>query len=353
MRLIYLIRHCEPETAQTGRSVCLGNRSDPDLSERGREQAEALKEALRYAEPEAVFASPLKRALSTASCLSDTVVPMPAFTELGMGEWDGLTFDEIRERYPQEYAARGEHPGRDPVPGGEAPSVCRQRGLDAFRKVLEETSGNVAIVSHAGILRLLLSSFMGLEPDDFLSIPQPYGAVNVFAVDGDDVKLLSYGAAPGDAPDGAAIGMIYELAGTPDHIREHCFRVRQKALELGSELPFRTDRGQIIAAAMLHDAYRLSPDHEKQMTELLRRIGFPRTAEIVKYHNGGFDYEGFDEAKLVFLADKYTLGTEEVSIEERYRESLKKCDTPEAVEAHRARLTEALEIEDEYRRQIR
>lgn len=351
--MIYLIRHCEPKTAASGTTVCLGRRSDPDLSERGLAQASALQEIFRDVPLEKVYSSPLKRDLSTAAALTDDAVLVDGFSELDMGEWDGLTFDEIQERYPTEYAARGEHPGRDLVPGGEAPSACQQRGLDAFLQVIRSTEGNVAIVSHAGLIRLLLATCLKTEIDRFLTIPQPYGAVNVFSVDGDRVTLLSYGKTSDDAPDGDTISRLYELAGTPEHIRDHCFRVRQKALELGEALPFRLDRDQIVAAAMLHDAFRLWPDHEKQIEELLRAMCFPRTAEIVRTHNGGFEHDEFDEAKLVFLADKYILGSKEVSIEERYRESLKKCDTQEALDAHRARLTEALEIEEEYRRLTR
>jgi len=109
-----------------------------------------------------LIASDLPRTIRTASVLG-TPVPDPAWREFGVGEWEGLTSAEIKERFPGEMAAflRGEAvtPG-----GGENMADFRVRVFDAFNAVLASTDddGDAVVVTHAGVIWALMTHALGL-----------------------------------------------------------------------------------------------------------------------------------------------------------------------------------------------
>ena len=117
--------------------------------------------------------------MQTAGFLAEYPQVVSDLEELGVGEWEGLTFDEIRRRFPEEYRLRGEDPVRHLIPGGENPLACRDRAMSAVHQLLRETQGDIAIVSHAGVNRLLLCTLLDRELQTFLQLPQPYGCVNI------------------------------------------------------------------------------------------------------------------------------------------------------------------------------
>jgi len=177
MRTIYLIRHGQPAVAGAER-ICL-SATDLPLSPEGTQQGERLRTYFSEIPLAAVFSSDLLRARETAAFLSETVRPVSGLREIGVGEWEGLTFREIRSRWPEEYALRGEDPVRYGIPGGEAPKDCVARALAALEGILADTEGDVAVVAHAGLNRLLLCHLLGQELKHYLEIPQPYGCVNI------------------------------------------------------------------------------------------------------------------------------------------------------------------------------
>ena len=85
---------------------------------------------------------------------------MDDLREMHAGEWDGLTFDEIRERYPELYAARS-HDLTIPLPGAED----HAKGLARFKGAMEEAAwkspGDFAVVAHGGIIAQFLQSISG------------------------------------------------------------------------------------------------------------------------------------------------------------------------------------------------
>ena len=98
MPSIYLIRHGKPDFPG-GARMCLGRTNLP-LGALGRLQAAMLGFELRGA-AEAVYSSPLSRAVQTAAPLGSELEVLDGLTEQYAGEWDGLTFDEIRARWPE------------------------------------------------------------------------------------------------------------------------------------------------------------------------------------------------------------------------------------------------------------
>ena len=162
MKKVYLIRHALPAFIDD-RKMCIGI-TDLPLSNQGKAQAAAM--AAHLPPVTAVFSSPLRRAVQTAQALGRPITILPELRELHFGEWDGLSFDQIRQRYPELYKARGSDPALS-MPGAEDPDI----GLIRFREAMEEAAkaapGDFAVVAHGGIIARFLQSVTGVwrKPD--------------------------------------------------------------------------------------------------------------------------------------------------------------------------------------------
>lgn len=207
MRRIYLIRHAAP-AFPGGQRVCL-SRTDLPLSPEGVEQGEQLGACFREVELSGVYASPLQRAVETARFLSEAVIPREGLEELGVGSWEGLSFQTIRQQDPVLYQRRGEDPIRHLIPGGEPPPVCRARAMAALTAILRETEGDVAAVSHAGVNRLLLCAALDRDLKEFLTIPQPYGCINILRQEEGELKVEAIGLTPEQFTLGNRKGGLY------------------------------------------------------------------------------------------------------------------------------------------------
>ena len=161
MRKVYLIRHCLAESPG-GKRICLGQ-TDVPLGKEGRLQAEELKKRFESIPYTAVFSSPLLRAYETAVYLGDPIV-INRLKEAGAGDWDGLSFDEITEKCPELYEARGKDPNI-PIPGAEDINLVRERMTGAVRKALDSSEGDICIVSHATAMKAFLSFISGIPAE--------------------------------------------------------------------------------------------------------------------------------------------------------------------------------------------
>lgn len=177
MRTIYLIRHGTP-AVPNGERICL-SRTDLPLSPAGHQQGQDLRAYFSSVPLSHIFSSPLTRTRETAAYLSPYVELHDDLLELGVGCWEGLTFRDIREQYPVLYELRGQDPAKHVMPGGEFPADCQSRALRALQTLLQETTGDIAVVAHAGVNRLILCDVLGLDTNLFLTIPQPYGCINI------------------------------------------------------------------------------------------------------------------------------------------------------------------------------
>jgi probable phosphoglycerate mutase len=151
VKKVYLIRHGLPDFPG-GHRMCLGS-TDLPLGETGRAQARAMAQSLPPVT--AVFSSPLIRAVQTAEPIAMPITVLDGLREMYAGEWDGLTFDQIRAQYPALYAARGTNP-QLPLPGAET----EESGLARFCKAMEQAAvqapGDFAVVAHGGVISLFL-----------------------------------------------------------------------------------------------------------------------------------------------------------------------------------------------------
>ena len=168
MKKVYLIRHGRPDFPG-GKGMCIGS-TDIPMGEKGFAQAKEMAAVLPPVT--AVFSSPLTRAVQTAQAIGLPVTILDGLREMHAGEWDGLTFDEIRQRYPELYAARASDLTL-PLPGAEDHAAGLARFAAAMDQAAAMSPGDFAVTAHGGILALFLESISGRwrKPDYCEMIP--------------------------------------------------------------------------------------------------------------------------------------------------------------------------------------
>ncbi len=204
-KTIFLVRHAEPVEIDKQKRY-LGQQ-DPDLSPFGIRQAEKLGQAFRNCPIEAVFTSDLLRAVHTASWIARDHHCQPEivseFREISLGEWEGRTFAEVQAQYPEEYERRGQDIANHRTPGGESYADLQERVLPAFTAAVEKTKGDLVIVAHAGVNRVILCHLTGQPLHDLFSIPQDYAAVNILREGRGSYRVVAVNADSGSLMSGA------------------------------------------------------------------------------------------------------------------------------------------------------
>ena len=195
MPVLYLVRH-GAVIKVSGKSYI--GQIDVPLSEEGVEQAWALREWLESVTFTHLYSSDLSRAQRTCRIIAGTgskiIQTLPALREISLGEWEGFTFREVEERFPAQFAARGRDLENWRPPGGESFADCRARVLAALHPILSRSEGNVLVVAHAGVNRILLCDLLGIPLANLHSIGQDYGCVNIldFSTARPRVRLVNY-----------------------------------------------------------------------------------------------------------------------------------------------------------------
>jgi alpha-ribazole phosphatase len=161
MNGLLFIRHAETDLAGT---FC--GHSDPPVNARGREQIQALIARLADDSINAIYSSDLSRAVTTASALAQAfgapLTTSAALREIHFGHWEGLTWNEIERRdaaYAKQWTEAFPHLS---APGGEEYSRFEARiRSEVDRLLLVARHKRVAVVTHAGVIRLVLETYCG------------------------------------------------------------------------------------------------------------------------------------------------------------------------------------------------
>lgn len=173
---LYLVRHGETHYNLENR---LGG--DSGLTERGEAQAHALAEHFRDKPVPYIFTSTRLRSYQTADPLAadhpeSVVMALPELDEINAGICEGLTYEEIRERYPEEYAARSKDKYNYVYPQGEGYVSMRDRVGRGFRKALflSGAAPGTLIIGHQAVNRMILSIFLYRRTVDvpYIYVPQ-------------------------------------------------------------------------------------------------------------------------------------------------------------------------------------
>lgn len=333
MRKIYLIRHARPDMP-AGKMRCIGT-TDVPLGTQGELQAVVLGEYMKDISLQAVFCSDLSRAIQTASAIAPDPAIVPELREMNAGDWDGLFFDEIRQRWPEVYEKRGIDPNF-PIPGAELPKQGQIRFSMAVERILQQTHGDVAIVAHCTVLQSFLSFVLGTDVNQCRQYKLDYTSITTVGYENGRFSLESMNVRPWVPLSDKLCEKLMITAQAP---LAHCREVAEKAYVIGRVLAdagLNLNEEVIYFGALLHDIAKKEPDHPAAGAQWLRDLGWEEVSNTVRTHHDPENLE-INEQNIVYLADK-------LPVEERFARSLVKCTTHEARNAHARRLLAARQL---------
>ncbi len=169
MLKIILIRHAESEWNPVGRYQGL---LDPDLTERGRAQADLLGRELKKHSIDVLYTSPLRRTYETARIVGahlgiDPVVE-ERIREIDHGRWSGLLVEEVKRKFPEEFETWIRSPEKAKFEGGESLRDVLERVSDFLEEIKEKHRGEtVGIVSHTVPIRCMLCALLEIDLSHF------------------------------------------------------------------------------------------------------------------------------------------------------------------------------------------
>lgn len=134
----------------------------------------------------AVYCSPLSRAVKSAEIVANYFglkpIELANLTERNFGVWEGMSYLEIKEKYPEEFNNWATNPLQYCPPKGESTIEVRDRVIKAVEKTIDRhryNDDNIAIVAHGGVNRIILCHFMGVPLENIFRIEQDHASVNI------------------------------------------------------------------------------------------------------------------------------------------------------------------------------
>jgi broad specificity phosphatase PhoE len=192
---LILLRHGETEWSKAGKHT---GRTDIPLTPQGEAAAAALAPVLARRDIVAAFSSPAQRAVRTAELAGLTDVKQdPDLWEWDYGGYEGLTTPQIQEQRPGWYLWRdGVIPGDAAHPGETVQQVGERvdRVLARVRPLLAD--GDVALVAHGHVLRVLTARWLRLEPSDGKLFRLDTGTISTLGHEHDEPVILSWNVPP-------------------------------------------------------------------------------------------------------------------------------------------------------------
>ena len=195
---LFLIRH--GDTIDTDTKKVFKGTIDIPLSEKGRRRIEAAAAFLSRFPIGHVYTSALSRCMESGSIIARPhgleITVRAAFNELDFGVWEGLSVDEIIRQYPEEFRLWFSDPERFTPPQGEILADMQKRVLAAFYELADTHKGeNLAIITHGGVVRVIVCALLDLKLSAIVRIGQDYGGVTIIDIyeDGNpEIKLLNF-----------------------------------------------------------------------------------------------------------------------------------------------------------------
>ena len=179
MALVILVRHGQTDENVSGR---ISGQGPVPLNARGQEQARLAAEVLAPLGITHIFSSPLVRARQTAEFLAErlqkSIEEIPDLREVGYGDWEGKTFNDMRT-HPVAHQVF-----HDPInatfPNGESLLEVQQRGIQVIEWVRNTyPQGIVTVVSHGDVIRTALAHYLGMFFNEYRRLDLDNGAISV------------------------------------------------------------------------------------------------------------------------------------------------------------------------------
>jgi len=178
---VYLMRHGE---VVNGGEKRYNGHIDVDITQKGVEQMHRLAGLLDGKSLAAVYSSDLIRSVKGAQIISRRVgippTPLRELRERSVGKWEGLTVEEIKERYPEEYDLWRTDLLNYRPPDGECLLDVKDRILPVFKGLVDSHRGQeIGMLLHGGVNRVILADAFGMDMMNLFRIDQSYGALNI------------------------------------------------------------------------------------------------------------------------------------------------------------------------------
>ncbi|MBR2926593.1 MAG: histidine phosphatase family protein [Clostridia bacterium] len=197
MTTLLLIRHGQ---SNSNLEKIFTGQTETVLTPLGHAQAEAVAARLAEYPIDHIYSSDLVRVLQTAAPTAERfgkpVIPSKELREIFAGEWEGRSYEYLREHYPDSYRAWREDIGRAHPDGGESTAELSSRVYAEVDRIASLHQGQcVAIFTHATPLRMLGARWHGLAPERAAEVPWcPNASLTVVEIDGDGkTNLILYG----------------------------------------------------------------------------------------------------------------------------------------------------------------
>jgi len=159
--ILYCVRHGESVYNAEGR---IQGQSDVPLSELGRQQSRAVAVALSGLPIDAIYASPLRRAMETAKTLAEAlgleIQTEPRLKEIHVGIFQDKLRTDLGRLFPEEFARWTSGDPDFVIPGGESRRELARRGCQAFESIRRAGHGHAAVVSHGRLLVVTLKALV-------------------------------------------------------------------------------------------------------------------------------------------------------------------------------------------------
>ena len=193
MTEIILVRHGETEWNV---GEIFRGRIDIELNETGIKQAELLAKYLSKIKIDAIYASPLKRALRTAEIIAgyhklDADI-VPGLIDFNYGQWQGLSHQEVKDKYKELYTAWINRPDQVKMPAGENLDDVSKRAMDVVTDIITRYKRTVVLVSHRVVNKVLICALLGLDGSHFWNIKQDTGGITTFTYENEQFILTKH-----------------------------------------------------------------------------------------------------------------------------------------------------------------
>jgi len=182
MTKVYVVRH--GQTAWNLEEVFRG-RMDIPLDETGKKEVHLAGEALKDQTLHAVYSSPLSRSMETAENIAKfhdlPVTPLEAIIDISYGDWEGVSLQKVREKFPELYELWLQEPHKVRFPNGETLNEVRLRTLGAIENlVAKHHKETIALVAHRVPNKVICCALLGLDNSHFWRIQQDTASTNLF-----------------------------------------------------------------------------------------------------------------------------------------------------------------------------
>lgn len=180
---IYLLRHGAIQNPRGGKRYI--GWQDHALSDKGLKQADAWADYFSGMTMDAIYCSDLIRCLETARVIAARCflepLARPELREVCLGEWEGRRFDAVQTTDPQEYQRRGEHIADHRPPCGESFGDLQRRVWPVFTDLASGAHQAFLLVTHAGVIRVLLCRLLGMPLQNLFRIGSDYGTLSIIS----------------------------------------------------------------------------------------------------------------------------------------------------------------------------